>query len=70
MLPSELLLPHRRGAQVYPRFLRREHLPWAEQVLALISEHQHVAVANCSECCALEGDSTRLPDRALLPIWR
>lgn len=58
MLPSELLFSHRRGAQVYPRFLRREHLPWAEQVLALISEHQHRRRGELQAALrALEGDS-------------
>jgi predicted nuclease of restriction endonuclease-like RecB superfamily len=33
MLPSDLLFSHKRGAQVYPRFLRREQHVWAEQVL-------------------------------------
>lgn len=41
MLPSDLLFSHKRGAQVYPRFLRREQQIWAEQVLNLIREHQH-----------------------------
>jgi predicted nuclease of restriction endonuclease-like RecB superfamily len=26
MLPSDLLFSHKRGAQIYPRFLRREHM--------------------------------------------
>ena len=41
MLPSDLLFSYKRGAQVYPRFLRREQQIWAEQVLNLIREHQH-----------------------------
>ncbi len=58
MLPSDLLFSHKRGAQVYPRFLRREQYVWAEQVLSLIREHQHRARGELQAALrALEGDS-------------
>ena len=58
MLPSELLFSHRRGAQVYPRFLRPEQHVWAEQVLNLIREHQHRTRGELQAALrALEGDS-------------
>ncbi|HRD49944.1 MAG TPA: DUF790 family protein [Candidatus Contendobacter sp.] len=58
MLPSDLLFSHQRGAQIYPRFLRREQQVWAEQVLALIREHQHRTRGELQAALrALEGDS-------------
>ena len=58
MLPSDLLFSHKRGAQVYPRFLRREQHVWAEQVLNLIREHQHRTRGELQSALrALEGDS-------------
>ena len=58
MLPSDLLFSHKRGAQVYPRFLRREQYVWAEQVLNLIREHQHRTRGELQAALrALEGDS-------------
>jgi predicted nuclease of restriction endonuclease-like RecB superfamily len=58
MLPSELLFSYQRGAQVYPRFLRREQYVWAEQVLSLIREHQHRTRGELQAALrALEGDS-------------
>lgn len=58
MLPSELLFSFKRGAQVYPRFLRREQHAWAEQVLQLIGEHQHRPRGELQTALrALEGDS-------------
>ncbi|HRD64542.1 MAG TPA: DUF790 family protein [Candidatus Competibacter sp.] len=58
MLPSELLFSYKRGAQVYPRFLRREQYVWAEQVLNLIREHQHRTRGELQAALrALEGDS-------------
>ena len=58
MLPSDLLFSHKRGAQVYPRFLRREQQVWAEQVLNLIREHQHRTRGELQAALrALEGDS-------------
>lgn len=58
MLPSELLLSSRRGAQVYPRFLKQEQHPWAEAVLAVIGEHQEKTRTELQEALrALEGDS-------------
>ena len=58
MLPSDLLFSHKRGAQIYPRFLRREQQVWAEQVLALIGEHHHRSRGELQAALrALEGDS-------------
>ncbi|MBL8250884.1 MAG: DUF790 family protein, partial [Candidatus Competibacter sp.] len=58
MLPTELLFSSKRGAQVYPRFLRREQHPWAEQVLNLIREHQHRPRGELQAALrGLEGDS-------------
>jgi len=58
MLPSDLLFSHKRGAQVYPRFLRREQHCWAEQVLTLIHAHQHRPRGELQAALrALEGDS-------------
>ncbi len=58
MLPSDLLFSHKRGAQVHPRFLRREQYVWAEQVLSLIREHQHRTRGELQTALrALEGDS-------------
>ena len=58
MLPSDLLFSSKRGAQVYPRFLRREQHLWAEQVLNLIREHQHRPRGELQAALrALEGDS-------------
>ncbi len=58
MLPSDLLFSHKRGAQIYPRFLRREQQVWAEQVLTLINEHQHRTRGELQAALrALEGDS-------------
>ena len=58
MLPSALLFSNRRGAQVYPRFLRPEQHPWAAEVLNLIHAHQHKTRGELQEALrALEGDS-------------
>lgn len=58
MLPSDLLFSHQRGAQVYPRFLRRDQRLWAEQVLNLIRAHQHRTRGELQAALrALEGDS-------------
>ncbi len=58
MLPSELLFSYKRGAQVYPRFLRREQHVWADRVLDLIREHQHRTRGELQAALrALEGDS-------------
>ena len=58
MLPSDLLFSHKRGAQIYPRFLRREQQVWAEQVLTLIGEHHHRSRGELQAALrALEGDS-------------
>ncbi len=58
MLPSELLFSHKRGAQVYPRFLRPDQQVWAEQVLNLIRDHQHRTRGELQAALrALEGDS-------------
>lgn len=58
MLPSPLLFSHRRGAQVYPRFLRKEEQRWAEAVLAIIQEHQYKTRGELQEALrSLEGDS-------------
>jgi predicted nuclease of restriction endonuclease-like RecB superfamily len=58
MLPSDLLFSNRRGAQVYPRFLRKEQHPWAEAVLATIGEYQQKTRGELQEALrALEGDS-------------
>ena len=43
MLPSELLFSRRRGPNVYPKFLQDRQNPWAQAVLATITEHQHTA---------------------------
>jgi predicted nuclease of restriction endonuclease-like RecB superfamily len=58
MLPSDLLFSHKRGAQIYPRFLRPEQCVWAELVLATIREHQHRTRGELQAALrALEGDS-------------
>lgn len=58
MLPSALLFPQRRGAQVYPRFLKETQHPWAEAVLALLQDHLHKTRGELQEALrALEGDS-------------
>lgn len=58
MLPSELLFSAKRGAQVYPRFLRREQHVWAEQVLRLLSEYRQRTRGDLDAALrALEGDS-------------
>jgi predicted nuclease of restriction endonuclease-like RecB superfamily len=58
MLPSELLSAHWQGAQVYPRFLKREQHVWAEAVLTVIEEHRHKTRGELQEALrALEGDS-------------
>ena len=58
MLPSELLFSVKRGAQVYPRFLRREQHVWAEQVLRLLGEHRQRTRGELDAALrALEGDS-------------
>jgi len=58
MLPSELLFSFKRGAQICPRFLRREQHVWAERVLNLIHEHQHRPRGELQAALrALEGDS-------------
>ena len=58
MLPSDLLFSHKRGAQIYPRFLRPEQCVWAERVLAAIREHQHRTRGELQAALrALEGDS-------------
>ncbi len=58
MLPSELLFSYKRGAQLYPRFLRHEQHVWADQVLSVIRAHQHRPRGEL-QCAlrALEGDS-------------
>lgn len=58
MLPSELLFSFKRGAEVYPRFLRPDQQRWAEQVLSLIREHQQGPRGELQAALrALEGDS-------------
>ncbi len=58
MLPSDLLFSHKRGAQIYPRFLRPEQCVWAERVLTVIQEHQHRTRGELQAALrALEGDS-------------
>ena len=58
MLPSDLLFSHKRGAQIYPRFLRPEQCVWAERVLTTIREHQHRTRGELQAALrALEGDS-------------
>ena len=58
MLPSELLFSHRRGAQLYPRFLRPDQHLWAERVLQLIHAHHHHSRGDLQAALrALEGDS-------------
>lgn len=58
MLPSELLFSFKRGAQVYPRFLRREQYMWSEQVLNVLREyHQRPRGELQAALRALEGDS-------------
>lgn len=58
MLPSELLFSSKRGAQVYPRFLRPDQCIWADRVLDLIREHQHRTRGELQAALrALEGDS-------------
>lgn len=58
MLPSDLLFSHKRGAQIYPRFLRPEQCVWAERVLAVIREHHHRSRGELQAALrALEGDS-------------
>lgn len=58
MLPTELLFSRRRGAQVYPRFLKTEQQRWAADVLSLIQAHQHRSRGELQEALrALEGDS-------------
>ena len=58
MLPSELLFSNRRGASVYPRFLKEKQQCWAGQVLDLISAHQHKSRGELQAALrALEGDS-------------
>lgn len=39
MLPSELLLAQRRGASVYPRFLKAAERHWAQAVLEVVQRH-------------------------------
>ncbi|MCB1919627.1 MAG: DUF790 family protein [Candidatus Competibacteraceae bacterium] len=58
MLPTPLLFSYKRGAQLYPRFLRSDQHPWAEQVLTVITEHQHRPRGELQAALrALEGDS-------------
>lgn len=58
MLPSELLFSFKRGAQVYPRFLRREQYMWSEQVLNVLREHHQRPRGELQAALrALEGDS-------------
>jgi predicted nuclease of restriction endonuclease-like RecB superfamily len=58
VLPSALLFSHRRGAEVYPAFLRKEQHIWASRVLELIGQHQHKTRGELQEALrALEGDS-------------
>ncbi|MEE4379364.1 MAG: DUF790 family protein [Candidatus Competibacteraceae bacterium] len=58
MLPSDLLLSNRRGAQVYPRFLKKEQQHWADKVLQLITAHLHKTRGELQYALrALEGDS-------------
>ena len=64
MLPSELLFSHRRGPNVYPRFIKKEQLPWADAVLSTIAEHLHKSRGELLQALrALEGDS---PDYRLV----
>lgn len=58
MLPSGLLFSHRRGARIYPRFLRQEQCAWAAQVLELIGQYRNRSRGELQEALhALEGDS-------------
>ena len=58
MLPSDLLFSYKRGAQVYPRFLRSDQQVWAGQVLDLIRDYQHRPRGELQAALrALEGDS-------------
>lgn len=58
MLPSELLFSSRRGAQVYPKFLKKPQHVWAAKVLDLIARHQNKTRGELQEALrALEGDS-------------
>ncbi len=58
MLTSDLLFSYKRGAYVYPRFLRREQHIWAERVLTVIREHHHHNRGELQVALrALEGDS-------------
>ncbi|MDX1655785.1 MAG: DUF790 family protein, partial [Candidatus Competibacteraceae bacterium] len=58
MLPSELLTSQRRGAHLYPKFLRPNQHPWATRVLEVIEEHLHRRRGELHAALrALEGDS-------------
>ena len=64
MLPSELLFSRRRGPNVYPKFLQDRQHPWAQAVLATITEHQHKTRGELQSALrSLEGDS---PDYRLI----
>lgn len=58
MLPSDLLLANRRGACVYPYFLKPAQHAWADAVLAAIAEHQGRPRSELNAALrSLEGDS-------------
>jgi predicted nuclease of restriction endonuclease-like RecB superfamily len=58
MLPSDLLFSRRRGAQIYPKFLKKDQQRWAESVLTMLQAHQHRTRGELQEALkALEGDS-------------
>jgi predicted nuclease of restriction endonuclease-like RecB superfamily len=58
MLPSELLFSRRRGAQIYPKFLKKDQQSWAESVLDMLQAYQHRTRGELLEALkALEGDS-------------
>lgn len=58
MLPSELLFSRRRGAHIYPKFLRKNQQRWAESVLNMMQAHQHRTRGELLEALkVLEGDS-------------
>ena len=64
MLPSDLLFSHRRGSQIYPRFLKKDQHHWANAVLDVITAHQHQPRGELQAALrALEGDS---PDYRLI----
>lgn len=58
MLPSDLLFSRRRGAHIYPKFLKKDQQRWAESVLNMLQGHQHRTRGELQEALkALEGDS-------------